>query len=99
MSINSMRLSALRDIGWDHWDPIGLNGAEGGWRRSDAANEYDRYMQHIVDGLQRGALDETLIDYLVAIETRHMGLAETHTTRTRAADVVAIIREHLESSV
>jgi len=28
-----------------------------------------------------------------------MGLAETHTTRTRAADVVAIIREHLESSV
>jgi len=94
-----MKLSALRDIGWDHWDPIGLSGAEGGWRRSDAADEYDRYMQYVVDRLRMGEPDQVLIDYLVAIETRHMGLAETPATRTRAADAVATIREQLESSV
>ena len=94
-----MKLSALRDIGWDQWDPIGLSGAEGGWRRSDAADEYDRYMQHIVDRLQKGAAVEALVDYLVAIETRHMGLTETPATRKRAAAAVVSIRQLLKTKV
>ena len=40
----TVKLSVLRDIGWDHWDPIRLNGSEGGWRRSNAGDEYDRYL-------------------------------------------------------
>jgi hypothetical protein len=79
-----LKLSALRDIGWEEWDPIRLNGSEGGWRRSEAADEYDRYMLRVVDGLRNGECGEPLIDYLVAIETRHMGLTETPATRTRA---------------
>ena len=94
-----MKLSALRDIGWDQWDPIGLSGAEGGWRRSDAADEYDRYMTHVVDGLGRGEPVQALVDYLVAIETRHMGLAETPATRRRAAAAVVSIRQYLKSTV
>jgi len=95
----SMKLSVLRDIGWDQWDPIGLSGSEGGWRRSHAADEYDRYMRRVVEGLERGESDESLVVYLVSIETRHMGLTETPATRMRAQATVAKIREHLTSII
>lgn len=96
---SSLKLSVLRDIGWVHWDPIGLNGSEGGWRHSHAADEYDRYMQRIAAGLQTGESDHSLVDYLVSIETRHMGLTETHDTRVRASATVATVREHLASLI
>lgn len=90
-------LSVLRDIGWSQWDPIELNGSEGGWRRSDAADEYDRYMLRVAGGLHSGEPDETLVRYLLNIETWHMGLTETSTATTRAAATVAAIREYLDS--
>ena len=46
-------------------------------------------------GLQSGESDETLVDYLVLIETEHMGLTETPATRMRAKETVATVREHL----
>ena len=86
-----VKLSVLRDIGWNQWDPIRLNGSEGGWRRSEAADEYDRYMLRVAAGLQNGESAAVLVDYLAAIETSHMGLGETPTTRTRAESTVAAI--------
>ena len=70
----SVKLSVLRDIGWDRWDPIRLNGAHGGWRCSHAAEEYDRYLLRVADRLQSGEPYSALVDYLVGIETEHMGL-------------------------
>ena len=93
----SAKLSVLRDIGWEFWDPIGLSGSEGGWRRSDAADEYDRYMRHVAAALQNGQSDEPLIAYRVAIETRHMGLMETPATHTRAQSTIEAIRNHLKA--
>lgn len=95
----SLKLSVLRDIGWEQWDPIGLRGSEGGWRRSHAADEYDRYMRRVADGLQGGEPGAALIDYLVSIETLHMRLTETPATRARAEATVATVREHLRSIV
>lgn len=92
----SVKLSALRDIGWDQWDPIRLNGSEGGWRRSNAADEYDRYLLRVAGRLQNGEPDVVLIDYLVSVETVHMGLAETSATRSRAEATVAAIRQRVE---
>ena len=91
----SIKLSVLRDIGWGQWDPIGLSGSEGGWRHSHAADEYDRYMRRVADGMQSGESDEALVDYLISIETRHMGLTETPATLMRAKATVATVREHL----
>jgi hypothetical protein len=85
----------LRSIGWSAWDPIGLNGSEGGWKFSDAADEYDRYLLRVAGGLQNGEPARVIVDYLVSIETRHMGLSESPATRTRAEATVAAIREHL----
>ena len=91
-----MKLSVLRDIGWDQWDPIRLNGSEGGWRRSNAGDEYDRYLMRVAGRLQRGEPDDVLVDYLVSIETEHMGLADTAGARARAEATVAVIREQVE---
>jgi len=94
---SSVKLSVLRDIAWAEWDPIGLNGSEGGWRRSYAADEYDRYMRRVEKGLGSGEENEALVDYLVSIETVHMGLTETPATRKRAGAVVASVLQLLKS--
>ena len=92
-----MKLSVLRDIGWEQWDPLRLNGSEGGWRRSHGADEYDRYLLQVTGRLQAGELDSALVDYLVEIETGHMGLADTPATRSRAEATVASIREQMKA--
>ena len=46
--------------------------------------------------LQRGEPDDVLVDYLVGIETGHMGLADTAGARARAETTVAAIREQVE---
>jgi hypothetical protein len=88
-----VKLSILRDIGWREWDPIGLSTLEGGWEGSSAADEYDQYLVHLAARLQRGEPDGPLIDYLVRIETEHMGLSPSPDTHLRASATVAAVRE------
>ena len=83
---------ALRTIAWSKWDPLGLNGSDGGWRFSDAANEYDRYMLRVLEGLQSGKPEASMVDYLVGIEILHIGLSLTPDTRERAAATVMAMR-------
>lgn len=97
VSQTSLKLSVLRDIGWDIWDPIQLSGSEGGWRRSNAADEYDRYLTRVAVCLESGKSEGSLSDYLVAIETEHMGLTDVKSARTRAKATVAAIRAHLKN--
>ena len=92
-----IKLSVLRSIGWSEWDPIQLNGSEGGWQRSEAADEYDRYMLRVAAGLQNGAAENSMVDYLLGIEVDHMGLNATPNARTRAEATVVAIREYLGS--
>jgi hypothetical protein len=90
-----VKLSALRDIGWREWDPIGLSNIEGGWEGSSAADEYDNYLLHLAARLQNGDADGPLVDYLVHIETEHMGLTPNASARPRAAATVAAMREYV----
>ena len=76
--------------------PREANGSDGGWRRSNAADEYDRYLLRVVGRLQSGQTNEALVDYLVGIETMHMRLAATSTARSRAEATVAALREQVE---
>ena len=94
---SSVGTLSLRTIAWSHWDPVGLNGSEGGWRYSDAANEYDRYMLRVLDGLRNGESAASLVDYLIAIEAEHMGVSRSD-PRARATATVAAIQERLVSS-
>jgi hypothetical protein len=93
-----VKLSKLRDIGWGHWDPIGLmtpNGFfPGKWDKEpnlSFADEYDSYLISAASQLRRGTPRETVIEYLIEIETHHMGLGENADTRQRAEAVVSAI--------
>ena len=83
-SLPPVKLSILRDIGWREWDPIGLRTSDGGWEGSAAADEYDSYLLHLAGRLQKGEPDGPLVDYLVHVETEHMGLTPTPSARPRA---------------
>ena len=50
----------------------------------------------VADSLQRGEPDDVLVDYLLGIETGHMGLADTRAARLRAETTVAAIRGQVE---
>lgn len=93
-----LSLSKLRDIGWKHWDPIGLLGSSGvfpGKWEDDAnrriADEYDRYLISAAFQLQAGVSRAQVIDYLVEIEADHMGLGIGHDTRARAEAAIDAI--------
>ena len=89
-----VKLSKLRDIGWDFWDPIGLLSKGSKWT-DDAnkpfADEYDRYLISAASQLRNDAPQEMVVDYLVQIEAKHMGMREGPTTRKRAEAVVSAI--------
>jgi len=89
-------LSILRDIGWREWDPIELRKLEGGWEGSSAADEYDDYLLHVATCLQSDGVESDLVDYLIGIETEHMGLDPSSTTRSRARATITAIRDYVE---
>ena len=65
-----IELSRLRQIGWEHWNPIGLA------REIACEDEYDSYLLRVVGMLQAGARNELAADYLNTIATENMGLED-----------------------
>lgn len=86
-----LRLSRLRDIGWALWDPIGLNDFQGDWSQVSYADEYDSYLIKVAGMLRNERSIREAVDYLVRIETEHMGLSLSPLTRERALLVVQTI--------
>ena len=91
-----VRLSRLRDIGFRDWDPIGILAAGEPWQDHPAADEYDRYLLELVGRLVRGAGDAEAVDFLIGIESGHMGLGTSATAADRAAATVRSIRDYLD---
>jgi hypothetical protein len=69
-----IQLSRLREIGWKLWDPIGL-ADERGVPDDGCADEYDRYLLHVVSLLCRGGSKHEAASYLTAIASEHIGLS------------------------
>ena len=68
-----IKLSEIRRIGWRDWDPIDLSdGSDFG--PANCADEYDRYLLHVVSLLTRGASRLEATAYLDEIAADHMGL-------------------------
>ena len=89
----TFQLSKLREIGWSKWDPVGLAGPDHGW----PADEYDGYLLQAAGQILNGLSEEAVADYLVKIETEHMGLTAAAGMRSRAADVARSLREYVET--
>ncbi|MGI9389304.1 MAG: hypothetical protein ACR2O1_04530 [Boseongicola sp.] len=69
-----VKLSRLRDIGWSLWDPIGLLSKGDTWEDKSYADEYDAYLLQAAGRLRRDTPVGEVVDYLVWVETEHMGL-------------------------
>lgn len=86
-------LTALREIGWREWDPIGLREMTAGEWEKNGADEYDAYISEVAVGIQSGWTIEEAVQYLVDIERGHMALGEEPTSRPRAEATVRAIVE------
>lgn len=86
-----IKLSLLRDIGWKLWDPIGL-GSQGESWPEDCADEYDRYLLHVVGMLNQGKSSEEAVEYLGWVRAEHMGMGPSTAVerQARVATVKAI---------
>ena len=83
-SLQPLQLSRLRDIGWTKWDPIGLLSQGEAWDQQPFADEYDGYLLQAAGRLRRDWKEADAVEYLMRMETEHMGLRITPTTRLRA---------------
>lgn len=89
-----IKLSRLRDIGWSIWDPICLLSPGQKWDDEDClpfADEYDTYLIYAAGQLRRGVSDADVTNYLIHIETEHIGLRHGRGVAERAERVVAAI--------
>lgn len=92
-----IKLSLLRDIGWELWDPIGLGSPGKGWPEN-CADEYDRYLLHVVDVLNQGKPFEEAVEYLDWVGAEHMGMGpSTAAARQACVTTVEAIVVYLES--
>lgn len=97
----TLDLAALRQIGWDHWDPIGIRGINLDAWQGAAADEYDRYMLHVAQLLKNGASQEQAIAYLDEIVSDHMGIGpittERHIASVRTVEAISEYQENTRS--
>src|SRR5687768_11468614 len=85
-----IKLSRLREIGWQIWDPIGLKELEG-----NPDDEYDSYLLQAVGRLWNGASEEEVTTYLVSMEAEYMGLGDAPDVGERAQKVVSALNAYV----
>jgi hypothetical protein len=73
-SRSAVKLSALRRICWEAWDPIGLRVQVDGDFVGGPADEYDRYMMVAFGMAQSDRTADDIASYLGQISSEHMGL-------------------------
>src|SRR5438270_10407833 len=80
-----IKLSILRQIGWDEWDPIGIRQFDTDDWRTNAADEYDRYILHVVSMLHGGQSEADASAYLDWVASEHMGLGPQNSEAHKAS--------------
>ena len=90
-----LKLSVLRDIGWQHWDPIGILAAGETWAEHPAADEYDQYLIAVAGGLRRGWTRARSIEKLLSA-TEDMGLSSGVAATARAEATVDAVQAYLD---
>jgi hypothetical protein len=84
-----IKLSELREIGWEKWDPIGIRDTRG-----EAVDEYDSYILRAAATLWQGLSEREVADYLISVASERMGLSVVD--RAAAAETARAIKEHVE---
>ena len=90
--VYKFKLSVLRDIGWQYWDPIGLMPKGETWQDNLAfADEYDTYLMRAAGRLARGEDEKDIAKYLTNLAQDAMGLSfsNSEAAKETAAQLVA----------
>jgi hypothetical protein len=96
-SLRPLKLSRLRDIGWSSWDPIGMLADGEEWDQKSFADEYDSYLLTAAGHLRRDSNLDKAVDYLVRIESDHMGLGLRPSSRSRAEATARALLDYVKS--
>lgn len=83
-----IQLTRLQNIGWSLWDPIGLLGEGERWEDQPYQDEYDSYLIEAAAQIRRSVDKNQVVEYLVKIETKHMGLGPIHLSAKKRAHAV-----------
>jgi lactam utilization protein B len=75
----------VRRVLMQHWDPIGVNDVPA------AQDEYDEYVEEMIEMLRRDASVSALEQRLLDIETLSMGLRGDRAKALRTAEVLRAI--------
>jgi hypothetical protein len=86
MPTPSPQLMRLREIGWSHWDPIGLAAV-----RDECVDEYDSYLLQAFARSARGDPIADVAAYLMGIEAEYMGLGPRASALSRATATAAAL--------
>lgn len=79
---------SIREILVGDWDPIGIRAI------AEAADEYDSYVPEIYSMLIKRRSAGDISDFLLWVETEHMGLAaDRQKTRLVAEKIAGLTRE------
>lgn len=81
-------IAVLRTIGFDLWNPIGVEVPE---------DEYDTYLMKAAGDLWNGQHVEAVASYLVRAETEWMGLELVDGVPERAARVATAISDYIRA--
>ncbi|WP_245500456.1 hypothetical protein [Rhizobium leguminosarum] len=82
-------IDALRKIGWNHWDPIGIRQLDDSASRTNAGDEYDTYLLQAANMILQGATCETVAAYLDDIISDSMALGPPSEAVHRASLLTA----------
>ncbi len=80
----------LREIGWSHWDPIGLLGVTGGWKGQPYEDEYDRYLYNASQMLKNNCSVADVADYLFLVQSQYMQIGPKEITDTIRAKLIGV---------
>lgn len=91
-------IAALRQIGWDHWDPIGIRRFNDTAWLGAAADEYDTYLRQAADILLKGATIGEASAYLDKVVSDDMELGESEASRRASLRTAEAISAYMTAS-
>ena len=92
------KIDRIRDIGWTHWDPIGLAKHIDDWRELEWTDEYDAYLLRAFSVLWHGDNVHKATRYLLQFEAVSMGLKhnEDQQDGRHLEEVVQALRKYVQ---
>jgi hypothetical protein len=96
IDILNIDIDLLREIGWTHWDPIGLLRPGQDWREASFKDEYDSYLRRVVKKVLAGESEGRIAAYLIGVACHAMCGGRSKRDIRAAVDTVRAVTALVE---